>query len=338
MQYAVRASRRARSTLAFEEAARLDRMALRILDDHPGTQGPGRLELLLDLGDAEARAGDLPAARRSFLAASAIAREGGAARELAEAALGYGGRFIWSRAGDDPEVVRLLQDALQLLEHSRGLDHLLVRVRARLACAWRSDMARRQASDRLSAAALEVARTLDDPATLTFALAGRFWATYWPENPLERLAIADELLAVARDAGDVERTYDGHQSRCAALLDLGRIREARSQVVEARLAAIASRQPSQLAGIRAYEVVLALLAGHFDAVESEIASSPTDSVINAIRDDVSTAHIHRFLVRRERGGLEEIEVGIRNAIETFPWYPYFRPALACLLLEVGQVE
>jgi tetratricopeptide (TPR) repeat protein len=338
MRYAVRASRQARATLAFEEAARLDRMALRILDDHPGTIGPGRLELLLDVGDAEARAGDLPAARRSFLAASAIAREGDAARELAEAALGYGGRFIWSRAGDDPEVVRLLEDALQLLEHSSGLDHLLVRVRARLACAWRSDMAHREASDRLSAAALEAARTLDDPATLTFALAGRFWATYWPENPLERFAIADELLAVARDAEDVERTYDGHQSRCAALLDLGRIREARSQVVEARLAAIASRQPSQLAGIRAYEVVLALLAGHFDAVESEIASSPSDSVINAIRDDVSTAHIHRFLLRRERGGLEEIEVGIRNAIETFPWYPYFRPALACLLLEVGQVE
>jgi tetratricopeptide (TPR) repeat protein len=336
--YAVRASRRARATLAFEDAATLDRLALRTLDDHPTAAGPTRLELLLDLGDAEARAGDLSAARRNFLAAAAIARETRAGSEIARAALGYGGRFIWSRAGDDSEVTRLLGEAIELLEETDGDRQLLVRVTARLACAWRSDMAHREDSDRLSARALETARTLGDPATLTFALAGRFWATYWPENPGERLAIADELLAVAREAGDVERTYDGHQARCAALLDLGRIADARTQVIEARTAAVASRQPSQLVGIHAYEVVLALLTGRFADAEPDGVDADSDSVVNAIRDDIATATIHRFFATRERGNPADVEDAIRNAIEAFPWYPYFRPALVCLLLDVGREE
>jgi hypothetical protein len=336
VDYAARAARQAWLALAFEDAAHLYEMALHVLADHPGTGGPGRLELLLALGDAEARAGDLTAARGSFLAAAAIAREGGAGAELAQAALGYGGRFIWSRAGDDQELVPLLEDALALLDASGAHDRLRVRVMARLACAWRSEMAHRADSDRLSQGALELARAGGDQATLMYALAGRFWATYWPDNAEERLGLADELLAVANRAGDVERTYDGHQSRCAALLDLGRITEARSQVMAAREAARASRQPPQQVGIQAYEVVLALLAGAFAQAEAQIASLGADAGINAIRDDLSTHRIHLFLLRREQARVVELEDSIRASIDAFPWYPYFRAALVCLLLDVGR--
>ena len=48
--------------------------------------------------------GDLDA-KRSFLRAAEIARRIGAAEQLAHAALGYGGNFIWARAGGDARLV-----------------------------------------------------------------------------------------------------------------------------------------------------------------------------------------------------------------------------------------
>jgi hypothetical protein len=94
---------------------------------------------------------------------------------LALAALGYAGTFMWARAGDDPHMVPLLQDALVLLGGDD--DHLRVRLLARLACASRSSPERDRA-DPLSRQALEIACRRDDSATLAYALTERSW-TVW---------------------------------------------------------------------------------------------------------------------------------------------------------------
>ena len=98
-RYAARAGDRALALLAYEEAARLYETALEALDLSGPSEEGARCELLLSLGEAEARAGDSPAAKKAFLDAAEIAQRLGLARELARAAAGYGGRIMFARAG-----------------------------------------------------------------------------------------------------------------------------------------------------------------------------------------------------------------------------------------------
>jgi len=86
---------RALSLHAYPPAAGFYERAIALQPD--GAPGP-RGELLLALGDALARAGDQERARETFLTAAELARRSGSAEHLARAALGYGGRFVWSRA------------------------------------------------------------------------------------------------------------------------------------------------------------------------------------------------------------------------------------------------
>ncbi len=60
-----------------------------------------------------------------------MARQLGEREQLARAALGYGGRFVWMRAGTDAKIIPLLREALTLL--SEDDSELRVRLLARLA-------------------------------------------------------------------------------------------------------------------------------------------------------------------------------------------------------------
>jgi tetratricopeptide (TPR) repeat protein len=335
VRYAEEAGRAAASALAYEEASRLFRMALEALR-LGGDDDRTACELLLSLGDSEARAGGSEAAREVFLEAAAIARRLRDGARLARAALGYGGRFVWTRAGADPHLVPLLREALDGLDGAEP--DLEVRALARLACAYRSSPSLRDASDELTARALRIARRLGDPATLSYALVGRFWATYWPENPAERLDIAHELVAVADGANDAERAIDGHWALYLAYTDLGRQLEARAELAIVERAARGLRQPTHVWPLETYETVLALLEGPLDRAEALVEAEIRPHEVNLIRDGVSTTRIHRFLLRREQGRSGEEEATVRESIVEFPWYPFHRAALALLLVDTGRLD
>ena len=94
-------------------------MALAALGAKPSEE-PSRCRLLLALGEAQARAGLMDRARAAFLAAADIARRLNLGDELARAALGYGGRFTYARAGADRRLVLLLEEALAALPDADG--------------------------------------------------------------------------------------------------------------------------------------------------------------------------------------------------------------------------
>jgi tetratricopeptide (TPR) repeat protein len=272
-----------------------------------------------------------------FTRAATIARRTGDAEHLARAALGYGGRFVWARAGDDASVIPLLQDALVALGGED--DRLRVRLLPRLACAWRGSAQHRDQSAALSQQAVELARDLDDPTTLCFALVGRYGAIYWPENAGERLAIAEELLAVAEAASDPERMIDAHMTHAFTYADLGRMHDAWAEIEHLTRLAHELRQPAQLWLAIATRAAYTLLEGDFAAAERLIArESEPGFPTTPIRDDVSAVGIHRFLLRREQDRLSEIESDIRASAAEFPWYPVHRVALACLLAELGRAD
>ena len=335
--YAREAGDQALRSLAFEEASRLYRMALAVLEHHAPDGLAARLEVLLRLGDAEARGGDLPTSRETFLVAADLARRTGAAEALAAAALGYGGRFFWARVGHDPHLIPMLQDALVILGGTN--ERLRVHLLTRLACAWRSDRERQGQRRAMSQQAVELARKLGEPETLSYALAGFFWAAWVQDNVDERLAVATEMLGVAEAADDAERAIDAHFMLLLVLMDLGRVSEARARAETVVRLASELRQPAQMWLTWAYRSIFALLEGDYARAEETLAQEAgQENPTTPVRDDVSALRMHRFLLRREQGRVVEEEESVRASVEEFPWYPLHRSALACLLLDAGRTD
>lgn len=168
-----------------------------------------RCQVLIALGDARARAGDMVRARESFLVAAELAKSLGLPEEHGQAALGYGGRFIWQRAGGDPYLVSLLEDALAALPDGDSVPraHLL----ARLAGALR-DQPELEARAALSKESVEIARRMGDAGTLCLVLNARFAAIWGPDNAHERLELANEAVQLADDLGEKELLFAAHHA------------------------------------------------------------------------------------------------------------------------------
>jgi DNA-binding SARP family transcriptional activator len=333
IEYAQRAGDHAVVLLAYEEAARLYALALRALDLQTEEVEEKRCVLLVALGDTRARAGDEPAAREAFLRASTIAAGAGYPVLHAQAALGYGGRMVWSRAYDDVHLIPLLEAALQALPADPS--PLRVRLMARLSGALRDHPARERRAS-LSAQAVELARGIGDRATLAYALDGHCCATMWPENPKDRLAIADEIVALAQEVGDEERAIAGRFYRVIANMELGRMAEAEDELGIVADEAAALRQPAQLWGSTAGRANLALFQGRFDDARPLIEQAAALGERAQSRDSAFSYRLQRFVLDREIGGDREIESLIGGAVREFATRPVLRCALADIHARAGD--
>lgn len=332
VEYARRAGDHAMRVLAWEEALRLYQAALRALDLVGEPQDQLRCELLLSKGEALVRAGALPQARETFLRAAGMARGMGSAEHLARAALGYGG-LVWQRAGDDARLIPLLEEALRVLPADDR--DLRVRVLSRLSGALRDEPDRTR-RDLVSGDAVEMARRLNDPDTLAYALLARYTAIWGPDNAAQLLGLATEVVSLAKSVGDRDRLLEGTLVRHKALMGLGDLRAARTELAAATRLAEDLRQPSQLWYVAADRAALALLEGRFDEAEGLIQRA-LDIGKQAQRMEAhSTFALQMWALRREQGRLEEILPTIHRGHDDFPWYPLFRCCLANVHAELGE--
>jgi DNA-binding SARP family transcriptional activator len=331
--YAVRAARRAASQSAYEEAARLYAAALSLLESSGGHDDDRSCELLLSLGDALSRSGSEASARQTFRRAAALAEQTHRPDQLAGAALGYGGRFVWGRAAIDPALVPLLERALEAVgpDDSPGR----VRLLARLAAARRDDASRTRRV-RLVEEAVAMARRLDDPISLAYALDGYASAVGGPDHIGEGIAAAEELIALAQQIGDKERAYVAHDYRLHAFWKLGD-RAGIDEAIEA-LTRLADelRQPAQRWHAAAVWTALALMEGRFARAEDRI-SEARELGQAALGWNAAVSHrLQLFVLRREQGRLAEVEELIRESVLEYPALPRFRCALAHVYGERGR--
>jgi tetratricopeptide (TPR) repeat protein len=338
VSYAERAGHRAITLLAYEEATRLFRTALAALGP---SQSPKeervRCRLLLALGDALTRMGDREAAKEELRRAADIARQYGMAAEMGRAALAYTGRFTFERAASDRHVITLLEDARAMLAETKGAGLVRVRVLARLAAALR-DQPNRGPRDALSREALALARRLNDPPTLAYALAGRGAALYGPDDPAERLAIAEELRVAAVAAQNKELEQEGEEDRALVLLETGRIAEYREALDALQRLAAELREPSARWLAAGCQATLALLEGRFADAEALVESAFRAGASSEPWDAVVFSRVQLFALRGEDGRLAEMEPTIRRSVEEFPSRPLFRCLLARLLAELGDED
>jgi predicted ATPase/DNA-binding SARP family transcriptional activator len=332
VDYARQAGAHASQLLAHEEAARLYELALSVL---ALDSADASLECVLnvELGESLSRAGDLARARDAFLRAAAIARSRGDAEALAAAALGYGGRIVWARPAGDRLVVSLLEEALGMLGEEDS--PVRTRVLSRLASALRDerDFERRI---RIGQAAVAAAHRLGDDATLAYALAGLCAAQHGLADQERQLATARQLREVAGAIGDRESVGD-------ALTAEVLVHAARNDFVATRAklttyAALAAElaQPSQAWLARALEVMLVLQDGRFDDAEQLVPAAYELGRRAQEIEAFSAYALQLYILRRERGRLEEAREPLARAAAKSPARPVFRSAHAALAIQLDD--
>ena len=303
VNYAGRAGSRALALLAYEEAARLYEMALEALGPEGVDTARLRGELLLALAESHGRAGDVPAAKLTFLRAAELARSAGLPEVLGHAAVGYGGRFAWDRAMSDERLVPLLQDALTALDEADST--LRVRLLARLAAALRGEPSRER-RERICEEAVHTAQRIGDPATLAYALSAAESALHAPQTVHRRLAAGQEIVSLVVGSGDRERLLDGHEHAFWAAWELGDPARRATEFAAMTRVTEELRQPAQLWMLAVVQATLALTEGRFSDAEELVERA---AAVGERVQSWSAAAVARtlplFLVRREQGRLED---------------------------------
>jgi hypothetical protein len=315
-----RAADEAAGLLAYEDAAEHLRGAAVALDRHRPADSEERLAVLLDLTDAERRAGRMPEAREAALEAVALASRLGDAGALARATLGYGGAGFESAFVDDT-MVTLLEQALAAVgtEDSVLRVELLSRLAKALHYAQHPEAEAQR--DELSAAALAAATRLADPRAVLVALEGRHFALCRPDNLEERIDAAERTIALARELRDVERDLLGRYFLVADLVEAGDMERADAAIAEYGRRAEESRFALHRWYHARFEAMRGLLAGRFE----DAARRAQEAAVLGAAVEPRTAQMHfgtqMWVLHRELGRLGELEDAVRGFVAAYPAVP-----------------
>jgi tetratricopeptide (TPR) repeat protein len=214
----VAAARHASSRLAVEEACLHYARASELVPPDDAAQ---RLQVLVALGQEQRRAGYPDTARKTLDLALQLARQISNPAGFAHAALGLHALGDSLESGREP--VELLDAAAVWLTEAMSDDAAL---RARVAAAasqarthrWGED---REYAERLSSMAVELARESGDDDALGFCLLAHHDAIWRPGTASERVAIADEMVAVGHRTRNRELELQAALLRVVGLLESG---------------------------------------------------------------------------------------------------------------------
>ncbi len=334
IEYSERAGDRAATMLAFEEAAEHYQRALSA--SGPGRAAAQRCDLLLKLGETQWKSGDAAASQQTFLAAAETARQAADPERLARSALGFGHWFLF-RFRVDEAVIALLEEALDGLGQDETALRALVMARLALEMLMLPQHERR---DWLSAEAVRIARAAGDRAALFTTLYSRNWCTSRPDTLAERLASADELLAIATDAGDREMVFLARHARLICLLEYADQRAANKELVMALQVAEQLRQPFYVWRATILRAVLAMQEARLSDAErlaAEAYAVARDRYADV--DEIIYRQMHLLSIRFYQGRVDEMEEETREMVARHPWWPRWRqPLLAAALGRVGEAQ
>ncbi|MFE7121927.1 BTAD domain-containing putative transcriptional regulator, partial [Streptomyces sp. NPDC057654] len=205
-------------------AARLWSEAATAYDRTVGDGARTRLEAAVALirSLAVTGAGGLEAARRHRVEAVAAAEEFGDPELTARVIGAYDVPAIWTRSDDPEQARRVVDAAVRTLAALPEGAHDAARCRLLATVALESRGTRSPRGPRAAREAERLARRLDDPALLAFALNGRFMQSCTRAGLApERDAIGAVLLALAARHGMATYEVLGHLIRLQALGALG---------------------------------------------------------------------------------------------------------------------
>ena len=178
---------------------------------------------------------------------------------------------------------------------------------------------------------LAMARRLGHRDILRACLAGRLDVDSALDAPDRRLAVADELIRVAEETGDIELLQRARQTRARERLAAGDVGGAAADLERAAQDAERLRLPSLVLNATAWRAGLAVLQGRMDEA-AHLASRPG---VADLDDDLL---FPLYALRREQGLAEDMADIARRWVGDFrdraP--PLARALLALALAELGK--
>ena len=333
--YAVQAGEHALRLLAYDDAADQYARALQAVELAAPVDDQRLCDVLLRLGDARSRAGERDKARATFMQAAEAARRTGRADQLAQAALGFGGRAELGMP-KDPALIVLLEEAIAALGDRD--DNLRSRLLSRLTgtAPYSESLERR---DAFSREAVELARRAGDPETLVLAVGARCWALLGPDHVPERFALGSELVALAERTQSKTAAYVGHEYRASAMLALGDIAGVDREIEILDRIARDLRQPIELWFVTWFRAGRALGDGRFDDARRLIDEA---RALGRRAQHPGTLLIENGLelfLAHEHGRSEEFAVRFELFTEHYPWAErLLRLSSALSLTELGREE
>ncbi|MCA1831385.1 MAG: AAA family ATPase [Actinomycetota bacterium] len=340
IDYASRAGERALSLYAYEEAAVHFEHALESLDLVDDADDGRRCELLLSLGSAQSRAGDVTNSKATFLRAAEVARQIGSAEHLGLAALGFGGGLEMEGFGVegrvDDALVGLLEEALGALKPADS--PLKVRLLGRLAVALYWGREERERRIELARDAVEMAKRLADPVVMAAAFSSHRNALWRPEAAEERRATATEVIRLAERGGDKERALQGHRWRLMDSLELGDVAGADAEIEAHDRLSRELRQPIYQGYTMMFRAMRAIMRGRF--TEGERLAQEAFATGTRVSNPVAPLHFsaQMFWIWWERGQLGSLVPAMENIADQAPPIMAVRCGFAFVLSEVGMLE
>ncbi|HEX8744348.1 MAG TPA: protein kinase [Thermoleophilaceae bacterium] len=334
VDYSIRAARRAVALMAYEDAATLYDRALQALDLRGGATGRERADLLIALGDAQARAGEGQRAKETYFRAADAARAAGASDQLARAALGVANKIEIGLVERD--LIELVEEALDAC----GDEPSGTRAELMAALAVTVYFESQDRADELSAQAVDMARAAGDLHALAAALNARHFAVWQPERLDERLEVATELIEVAGASGAPDLKVEGRGLRLIDLLELGDLRGADAEMEAYGREARELRQPNYLRIAAIRKAMRAVLAGRFAEAEKLFADTPNLERAKRLLEPntVQAGAVVLFELRRLQGRLSELRGAFESFARDYPAVPAWRAALALVYAETGAEE
>lgn len=333
IDYASRAGEQALARHAYEDAAGYFGLALRTLDQ--GAQDASRrCKLLIALGGAQTKSGQMVPALEALFEAAKRANYLGAGNDLAEAALEFE-EVAWRLGLPGAPALRLLRESLTYLEEDDDLARANLQsamVRA-LAFAGRHDEARK-----LHKATVRLARRIGDPVTLATALGSGFWLQSDPADFDELLSVAHEAITLARQVGDRERVLRATAFRLHLLIAIGDVAGFSRDLDDFAQLADSLCEPFHRYHATAMRAARALFFGSFAEAEQLAREAAKQGTRLPGLNASGALGTQMFTLAWERGELLQLAPLVEQFVRATPSDAVWRPGLVLVLAALGRCE
>jgi DNA-binding winged helix-turn-helix (wHTH) protein/tetratricopeptide (TPR) repeat protein len=314
---------------AFEDAvACLDR-ALALLEDAAPLAQVQRCRLLLHLGDALTNVGSRERARTVLRSAADIARRSGLREEAATAALRFAPDLLAIETGVfDPELVRILEEAIGLL--GRELSPVRARLLARLAIAHQWDREQPDRSRRLCENAVRIASEARDADASEYVRTATS-LIHFSLDPSERqvapISVRDPSLEI------LQRVL-----RATSLLLLGKVDDIDAEIQRFSHLVDRSKNPQGRWYVDLMKSTRALMEGRFQDAARLAAGYFALGARIGDRNALHSFAVQTLMASFDVGGVEAHEPLLRDLVSSFPNIVGWRSGLVLFLAEVGRCE
>lgn len=332
IDYLARAAERALAMTAYEEAAGHYERALQVMELDASASDEQRCDILMALGDAAWKSGDVADSQAAYRRAVGIARRMNDRQRLGRAALGYANYLEIGTVRED--IVDMLDEGLKAVGKEDSALRALLLARRATSVYFRSQ----EELAENAREAVEVARRVGDRGALARSLFAQVYGAIHIEGVEVSERISNEIVQLAEEMNDRELLITGLFVRIAMRMILGDIDSAKADIERYATVAEELRMPVWLWQLGMYRAMLALFEGRL--AESETLAQQAFEVGRTADPDnsIQMYSVQLFAIRREQGRVDEMVGATKALVEQYPAIPAWRTGLAFLYTEVGQME